>query len=304
MPKVDPQDLEFGPKLGFGATSSVCKVKYKPNNQDYALKIIKFTEQSSVIQTIVNELHTQSKLDHPNIVHLFSAFYYKKQIHILMQLIDGASLFDYLNVIPTVPEQALGYLTWQSLQGLYYLRTHHVIHRDLKPSNILLSKNGQAKIADFGLAKELRESTQLVSSFTGTICYMAPERLQERDYSFVSDIWSLGVIVYQCAYGEFPLSKMFKKKIDYWELISISEQNIDIQLPPQYSPDLTTFLKKCLQINPKERATVEMLLTDPWVQQFQDPSNAIYLQQYIQQADKQKKIATNQRSDALHDFGF
>ena len=133
---------------------------------------------------------------------------------------------------------------------------------------------------------------------------MAPERLQERDYSFVSDIWSLGVIVYQCAYGEFPLSKMFKKKIDYWELISISEQNIDIQLPPQYSPDLTTFLKKCLQINPKERATVEMLLTDPWVQQFQDPSNAIYLQQYIQQADKQKKIATNQRSDALHDFGF
>ena len=301
LPKVNPNDLQIGDQLGHGATSSVCKARYLKNNQLYALKTIKFTQKKEVIQTIVNELHTQSKLDHPNIVHLFSAFYCNNQVHILMQLIDGESLADYLKFSPTIPERALGSLAWQSLQGLYYLRRHHVIHRDLKPSNILISKTGQLGIADFGLAKELRESMDSAQSFIGTICYMAPERLKEQDYSFVSDIWSLGLIIYECAYGKFPFSGDLTS-INYWKLSEIAEQILEVDLPSSYSPGLTTFINRCLQLDPNKRANVEQLISDPWVVQYQDPSNTVFLQQYIQRAERKKDDFVAGKDMARSDF--
>lgn len=288
LPIVQPSDLLICECLGHGATSTVYRAIYQNNGKSYALKAIKFTDKTEIIQTLVNELQTQSKLNHENVVHLFSAFYFQGRIHILMQFIDGASLGDYLKIIPTIPEPALGYLTWQSLQGLLYLRQHHVIHRDLKPSNILLSRDGVARIADFGMAKQLRESSELSESFVGTICYMAPERLSQEDYSFVSDIWSFGLITYESAIGKFPFQGD-PSKLNYWNLFAATSNQIKVELPPSYSEGLKNFITLCLQPNQYKRATVEQLIEDPWVNKYKDPSNIQYVKAWIDQCEAKKR---------------
>ena len=92
------------------------------------------------------------------------------------------------------------------LQGLDYLSEKKIIHRDIKPSNILLNRNGEAKISDFGLSKQMTASIQAFHSFQGTYLYMSPERLKTDDYGFDSDIWSLGLSIAECAIGKFPYS--------------------------------------------------------------------------------------------------
>jgi mitogen-activated protein kinase kinase 1 len=185
----------------------VTRVLHKPTGQIYALKRIRFSDNPAVLLSLVQELHALRTLKHENIVPLYSVFHAAGWFHILTSLVDGASLADYLKVAPKLPESVLGRVTWCCLQGLHYLRLKHYLHSDLKPSNILISETGQVKLADFGMARQLTESIDQAQSFLGTMCYMSPERLKTEKYNFKSDIWSLGLIVHECAVGHFPVGE-------------------------------------------------------------------------------------------------
>ncbi len=93
----------------------------------------------------------------------------------------------------------------QALAGLRHLhRELRVIHRDIKPSNMLLTSSGQLKITDFGVSGQLTNSVSQALSWVGTLTYMSPERIKGESYSFNSDVWSLGLLLVQCAIGRFP----------------------------------------------------------------------------------------------------
>ena len=108
----------------------------------------------------------------------------------------------------TIPEAALSKITLMILKGLFYLHKQmHVVHRDIKPANILLSLDGSAKVADFGIARNLDNTHALCETHMGTEFYMAPERLQtEKGYGFASDVWSVGVTLVECATGQYPFN--------------------------------------------------------------------------------------------------
>jgi serine/threonine protein kinase len=106
-----------------------------------------------------------------------------------------------------IPEDVLGKITFMLLKGLYQLHKQlHIVHRDIKPANILLNLEGVAKISDFGISRPLANTLAMCTSLKGTQNYMAPERIERQSYGFASDIWSLGLVVLECATGKYPFN--------------------------------------------------------------------------------------------------
>jgi serine/threonine protein kinase len=141
------------------------------------------------------------------------------------------------------------------LQGLLYLhKVRHQIHRDMKPGNILINSEGFVKLTDFGIAKTLENTSDLCNTFVGTKTYMSPERIEGKEYSFSSDIWSLGLIVYELATGSFPykFSKVFIEHIE--SILMDSEPTLPND--GTFSPELQNFITRCLQKDPKARDSV------------------------------------------------
>lgn len=303
LPTVKLSDLEIGASLGHGASACVYVAEHKPTNHTYALKKIPYLESKENVKQVVTELYLLHTLRHPNIVQFYTAFYAVGYVYILMELIEGGSLNDLLQVSPQVPEDALGALAFQCLQGLHHLRINHIIHRDLKPSNILVTKKGGVKIADFGMSKQLRQSTDSTQSFLGTLCYMSPERLREEKYGFLSDIWSFGIIIYQCAAGKFPLIDIKSPKhANLWNLIAELSNDVVVSLPPQYSPEIVDFITGCLRLNPQERTPVDILLNHPWIQKYNKPESQ---ESFVKWSGEiQSKIAEKRKEDinSMKDF--
>jgi mitogen-activated protein kinase kinase 1 len=301
FPQVFPHELEMYETLGTGASSNVTRVLHKPSGQIYALKRIHYTDKPAALLSLVQELHALRICNHVIIVPLYSVFHAGGWVHILMSLVDGASLGDYLKVYPKLPESVIGRLCWFCLQGLLYLRKLHYLHRDLKPSNILISKTGEVKIADFGMARQLTMSIDQAQSFLGTMVYMSPERLQARAYSFNSDIWSLGLIVYECALGRFPVGDdpMRVNVFDITERMT-NAHAIPVNLPAGYSSEFANFIDQCLKINPDDRAQVETLVEHPWALKYKDDSANIPLLAWVTMADEKWRARAKERERSLH----
>lgn len=112
----------------------------------------------------------------------------------VMEYMDGGTLEDFIRRREALSESALAVVARSVLRGLVEMHANHQIHRDIKPSNILLDRHGRIKISDFGIVRELSRTVSLAQTFTGTLLYMSPERITETDYSYPSDVWSLGMV--------------------------------------------------------------------------------------------------------------
>ena len=119
--------------------------------------------------------------------------YVEGAIQIAMEYMDCGSLGDLLQHLGPLPQECIGAVAKQALLALQYLKERHLIHRDLKPQNILLNTRGEVKVSDFGCVAELQDSFGKCGTFVGTVPYMSPERIHGNEYSFASDVWSLGL---------------------------------------------------------------------------------------------------------------
>ena len=263
---ISLKDLTILEPIGRGAFSTVYKVKKNSSGKIYAMKKIKYIDTPQQLKNVVNEIYYMNRLRHKNVLQLYNAFYDEGSINVIMPLINGLTFSEALSVSHNLPEPILGRLTYLSVQGLVYLKKQGVIHRDLKPSNILLSTDGSVMIADFGMARQLRASSEKAQSYTGTMSYMAPERLRNESYSFKSDVWSLGLIIYQAALGRFPI-KGDPLKFSDWDILTFGE-GITIELPKAYSEGIYDFLIHCLSPSPENRSDIVELSNHQWLLQF------------------------------------
>lgn len=286
-PRICLDDLDEKEVLGAGTQGTVSDVIHIPSGREFAMKNINVIDKSTLQKTI-DEIHSLRKLKHPNVVQLFTVFYQKGKIHILMDLVRGASLGDYIKVVPIMPEKALGQLTIQCLSGLLFMRKNHILHRDLKPSNVMVATDGSVKIADFGLARQLRATGDLTKSFTGTMSYMSPERIREDNYGLKSDVWSLGVILYQCAIGKFPFGGM---KIAFWDVNFESSDKVEVVLPEGSSENMRDFISRCLEVDTNKRASIEELVEHPWAKEFAGHREFTDLISWVADADNKRKAA-------------
>jgi len=150
---------------------------------------------------------------------------------------------------------------------LYLHKVKHQLHRDLKPGNILINSDGIVKLTDFGITRNL-DKQDFCNTFVGTKTYMSPERIVGSEYSYASDVWSLGLIVYELAAGIFPynFSKVYIEHVD--SILKLPEPT----LPDNgtFSPELQNFMTRCLQKVPKDRDTVTELCNHPWILKYSD----------------------------------
>lgn len=187
-------------------------------------------------------------------------------INLVIEYMDGGSLEDLVQVGGCQDELILADIARQTLMGLSYLHSYKSVHRDIKPANILCSSNGVIKIADFGISIVLDNTAGFAQSFVGTVCYMSPERITGESYSFSSDIWSFGLTILAVAKGRFPIEESALKG-GYWGMIKAICDESPPEPGPNFSPVFASFISRCLQKKPSDRATIDELLRHDFLHQ-------------------------------------
>lgn len=268
------EDFEIVKVIGKGSGGVVQLVRHKFLGTFFALKGIQMNIQETVRKQIVQEIKINQASLCPHVVVCYHSFYHNGFISLVLEYMDRGSLADIIRQVKTVLEPYLAVLCKQVLNGLVYL--HHerrVIHRDIKPSNLLVNHKGDVKISDFGVSAMLASSMGQRDTFVGTYNYMAPERISGGSYDFKSDIWSLGLVILECAIGSFPYRQTENEEgpLSFYELLeSIVEEPPPTAPSDQFSPEFCSFISSCIQKDPQQRMSSLELLNHPFIKKFED----------------------------------
>ena len=235
--------------LGGGGMGVVYKAKDTKLGRMVALKFLapQLTSDPGLKKRFVQEAKAASALDHPNIGTIFEINETDDgQLFIAMAYYEGDTLKDKIAQGPIPTEQAIDYAS-QIAKGLAKAHEADIVHRDIKPANIIITKDDTVKIVDFGLAKMSGE-TQLTKtgSTIGTIAYMSPEQLKGEDVDHRTDIWSLGVVLYEMVMGERPYKGEYEHQIIY----QVLHDEVDLEKVPK---EASYIVERMLQKNPNDR---------------------------------------------------
>lgn len=255
-----PRKWIKGVKLGQGTFGTVHEGW---NLEDGSFFAVKVSSREDISPEIQQEVDVLSKLEHPNIVQYLGSSIEDNRLCIFLELVRMGSLDSILRKYNRFEDHNIRSYTRQILLGLEYLHGKKTIHRDIKCGNILVDVNGQVKLSDFGIAKQVGES--LASSLKGTPLYMAPEVLMTNEnskssYGFPADIWSLGCTVLELADGKPPWSDL--KGFAFYFKVKNKELP---PMPEHLSTDGRDFIRSCLQFHPEDRPTASELLQHPFV---------------------------------------
>ncbi|XP_019199344.1 mitogen-activated protein kinase kinase 6 [Ipomoea triloba] len=268
------EDLETIKVIGKGSGGVVQLVRHKWAGTLFALKVIQMNIQEEIRKQIVQELKINQASQCPHVVVCYHSFYHNGAISLVFEYMDRGSLADVVRQVKTILEPYLAVVCKQVLQGLVYLHNErHVIHRDIKPSNLLVNHKGEVKITDFGVSAMLANSMGQRDTFVGTYNYMAPERISGSTYDYKSDIWSLGMVILECAIGRFPYiqSENQQEWPSFYELLQAIVGSPPPAAPPdQFSPEFCSFVSACIQKDPRDRSSALDLLTHAFIKKFED----------------------------------
>ncbi|EHA8587035.1 mitogen-activated protein kinase kinase 2 [Cocos nucifera] len=261
-------DMDMVKVIGKGSGGIVQLVRHKWTGQFFALKVIQLNIEESIRKQIAQELKINLSTQCPYVVVCYQSFYDNGVISIVLEYMDGGSLADFLKKVKTIPEPYLAAICKQVLRGLMHLHHEkHIIHRDLKPSNILINHRGEVKISDFGVSAIIQSSSGLRDTFTGTCNYMSPERIIGGRHGYLSDIWSLGLAVLECATGQFP----YPPRDSFYELLeAVVEQPPPRAPPDHFSEEFCSFISACVQKKAEDRKSAQVLLEHPFLSMYDD----------------------------------
>lgn len=254
--------------IGSGASSVVQRAIHIPSHRILALKKISIFEKEKR-QQLLTEIRTLCEAPcYEGLVEFQGAFYTPDsgQISIALEYMDGGSLADVLRVRKSIPEPILSCVVKKLLRGLSYLHgVRHLVHRDIKPANLLMNLKGEPKITDFGISAGLENSMAMCATFVGTVTYMSPERIQNENYSYPADIWSLGLALFECGTGEFPYTAN-DGPVNL--MLQILEDPSPSPSKKFFSPEFCTFIDACLLKDANVRPTAEQLLSHPFITRY------------------------------------
>lgn len=261
-------------KLGAGGMGEVYLALDTKLDRKVAIKVLRsdWLEEEHLKKRLIREAQAAAKLDHPHICSVYDVNEAGPFTFIVMQYIEGESLAEMMEREPLTLSAALT-LVEQAAEGLAEAHAHGVVHRDIKPQNMIVNSRGQLKILDFGLAKQLRSSDTVdVEAQTatllskpglviGTMPYMSPEQVQGEPLDPATDIFSLGVTLYEMLAGKHPFKD--KSAAVTMSRILLGEPIPTEQFQTQVSPELQALLGKMLRKDKAERyQSAEEFLAD------------------------------------------
>ncbi|XP_070699373.1 serine/threonine-protein kinase 10 [Pempheris klunzingeri] len=265
---INPNDIwEIICELGDGAFGKVYKARNKETGALAAAKQIE-TKCEEELEDYMVEIDILAKCDHRYIVKLLDAFYHDNKLWIMIEFCPGGAVdATMLELDRGLTEPQIKVVCRQMLEALVYLHCMKIIHRDLKAGNILLTLDGDIKLADFGVSAKNNKTLQRRDSFIGTPYWMAPEvvmceTMKDAPYDYKADIWSLGITLIELAQIEPPHHELNPMRV----LLKIAKSEPPtLELPHKWSRDFRDFLKKALDKNPETRPTAVQLMEHPFV---------------------------------------
>ncbi|KAL7852614.1 hypothetical protein SRHO_G00183990 [Serrasalmus rhombeus] len=270
---VNPEEVwEIIGELGDGAFGKVYKAQNKQSGILAAAKVID-TKTEEELEDYMVEIDILASCDHHHIVKLLDAFYFEDKLWILIEFCAGGAVDAVmLELERPLTEPQIRVVCKQTLEALLYLHESKIIHRDLKAGNILLTLDGEVKLADFGVSAKNTKTLQRRDSFIGTPYWMAPEVVmcetsKDRPYDYKADIWSLGVTLIELAQVEPPNHEMNPMRV----LLKIAKaEPPTLMQPSKWSPEFSDFLKRALDKNVDNRWSAAQLLQHPFVSSVTD----------------------------------
>ncbi|MBQ4068463.1 MAG: Stk1 family PASTA domain-containing Ser/Thr kinase [Lachnospiraceae bacterium] len=249
-------------KVGSGGMSDVYKAKCHKLNRFVAIKVLKqeFSQDTNFVSKFKVEAQNAAGLSHPNIVNVYDVGEDNGLHYIVMELIEGITLKKYIEKKGQLPFKEAVSIAIQVAQGIEAAHNKNIVHRDIKPQNIIISREGKVKVTDFGIARAASANT-INSNAMGSVHYISPEQARGEFIDEKSDIYSLGITLYEMLTGCVPFEGD--------STVTIAIQHIQEEMPSAklYVPDLPIsvekIIQKCTQKKPERRyLKVSSLIAD------------------------------------------
>ncbi len=249
-------------KIGSGGMSDVYKARDHILGRNVAIKVLKqeFSEDVNFVMKFRTEAQSAAGMEHPNIVNIYDVGSESGMHYIVMEYVEGVTLKTYIEKKGQLTYKEAASIAIQISRGMEAAHAKNIIHRDIKPQNILISTEGKAKVTDFGIAKAVSNNT-INADVMGSVHYASPEQARNGFVDNKSDIYSLGIVMYEMVTGRVPF--------DGETTVSIAIQHLQEEMtaPSVYAPELPISIEKiiikCTQKSPDRRYhNVSELLVD------------------------------------------
>lgn len=225
-------------------------------------KLPTFFKGKDRLATILNEINVMASSKHENIVNYIASYHVQDELWVCMEYMDKGSLYDLVRLNVKIEEKYLAYIVQSTVEALKFIHDMKRVHRDIKVDNVLLSSNGDVKLADFGAAVQLTFQRLKRSTMTGTPYYMSPEVINGQQYDEMVDIWSLGILCIELATHSPPFYDLAPELA----LEKIVREGVKGLPPKKFSSEFVDFVNnKCLVVDPQQRMNSTELLGHPWL---------------------------------------
>ncbi|KAL3072694.1 hypothetical protein niasHS_017668 [Heterodera schachtii] len=272
--KLPPTELSKAPdevfdvisKIGEGSYGSVHKALHRESGHTLAVKMVPVDTD---LQEIIKEITIMQQCDCRHVVKYYGSYFKDSDLWIVMEYCGAGSVSDIMRLRrKTLNECEIGAILKDTLLGLNYLHGLKKIHRDVKAGNILLNMDGNAKLADFGVAGQITDTIAKRNTVIGTPFWMAPELIQEMGYDMKADIWSLGITAIELAEGRPPHAEIHPMRAIF---MIPTKPPPTLKIPEEWSEMFQEFIAICLVKNPDERTDADSLLKHQFIQSAKGP---------------------------------
>ncbi|MFO0712078.1 MAG: serine/threonine-protein kinase [Sandaracinus sp.] len=250
-------------EIGSGGMAVVYKAVQEPLGRTVAIKALKpsIAMDSGFAKRFEREAHFMASLQHENILHVHDFVKDRGTMFIVMEYVQGIDLYDLLDITPRLPVDIAAIIALQVSRALDYAHFRGIIHRDIKPANIMLSHQGEVKLMDFGIARDDR-LTDLTETGTGlgTPSYMSPEQILGDKLDFRSDIFSVGIVLYQMVTGRKPFVEDDARTV--MQKIRLDRYTSPRKINPAVPRTLEHIMGRCMEKLPANRYPTTQALID------------------------------------------
>ena len=240
-------------RVGSGGMADVYKGKDHKLNRFVAIKVLKsdYRTDEVFIRKFLSEAQAAAGLMHPNVVNVYDVGQDRGLYYMVMELVEGITLKDYIEKKGKLSPKETVSISIQMVTGLQAAHNQHIVHRDIKPQNIIISKDGKVKVTDFGIARATTSTQTISTSVMGSVHYTSPEQARGGVVDQKSDIYSIGITMYEMVTGHVPFDG------DSTVTVALKHLQEEITSPADEVPDLPYSLEciimKCTQKNPAMR---------------------------------------------------